>query len=611
MKKKRTAQFWLYVALVTCLVSAVGASLVQTSFGKVTVKDLEWETESGHKMTALLFIPKSATAENPAPAIVCSHGWYNNREMQDLNYVEYARRGFVVMSIDMYGHGNSDVIENRTWWNPENNANGMYDAVKLIADLPYVDASRIGVTGHSNGALASRMAVLLDNEVEEPLIASALLVSNDAVYTDADGNYVNVFGNRDVGVIACQYDEFFHRVKQEDGSYSAPRDYIDQVTAQSFLNFGVDPAGLEKRESYNLYTEMIDGEESIRAIYNPNIIHPWAHFSMQVVTSSLEFFDASLQAPISISASNQIWIWKALFNGLGLIGFVMFMVYFAIVLVKTKPFEALAAKNDVVAKPALTGKAKVWFWTSMVLGVIFSFSVYMFATKTINAIKPAFFPQSPVFFIGMWSLLCGLFTLLLLLIGGKIVGKNNFEESGIKISIKKLLLTILLAITVVAASYGLVFVADFFFKTDFRLWVLAIKAFNVDKLPIVAMYLPMFLVYYIANSISINSFNNFKIGKKGGNNIAIMATFNALAPIIMVTIMYTTFMITGHLPNETMPWFGGSIIGIWLFPIIVILPLAAWISRKIYRVTNNPYLAPIIVALVVTIMACTNTLTVK
>lgn len=45
--------------------------------------------------------------------------------MQDLNYVEYARRGFVVLSIDMYGHGNSENLPNGTWWEPENNANGM------------------------------------------------------------------------------------------------------------------------------------------------------------------------------------------------------------------------------------------------------------------------------------------------------------------------------------------------------------------------------------------------------------------------------------------------------------------------------------------------------
>ena len=204
-QKKRTAVFWLCIALVICLISAVGASFVQTNFGKVTIRDLRFETASGHYLSALLLTPENATAENPAPAIVCSHGWYNNREMQDLNYVEYARRGFVVISIDMYGHGNSENLPKGAWWDDSTNANGLYDAVKYLTTLPYVDTSRIGVTGHSNGALASRTAVLLDNEAETQLIAAALLVSNDAVYVDEDGAYYNMFGNRDAGIVACQY----------------------------------------------------------------------------------------------------------------------------------------------------------------------------------------------------------------------------------------------------------------------------------------------------------------------------------------------------------------------------------------------------------------------
>lgn len=174
-KGKKSAGFWLCISLIICLISCIGASMIQTNFGKVTVKDLRFETESGHQMSALLLKPDTATAENPAPAIICSHGWYNNREMQDLNYVEYARRGYVVLSIDMYGHGNSDNLPAGDWWKPENNANGMYDAVKMMATLPYVDKEKIGVTGHSNGALASRTAVLLDNEAEKPLIEAALL----------------------------------------------------------------------------------------------------------------------------------------------------------------------------------------------------------------------------------------------------------------------------------------------------------------------------------------------------------------------------------------------------------------------------------------------------
>ena len=607
--KKRTAKFWLCIALVICLISCIGASAVQTNFGKVTIKDLRFETSSGHQMSALLLIPDNATAENPAPAIVCSHGWYNNREMQDLNYVEYARRGFVVLSIDMYGHGNSDNLPSGTWWDDANNANGMYDAVKMIAQLPFVDASRIGVTGHSNGALASRTAVLLDNKADTQLIAAALLVSNDAVYTDENGSYYNMFGSRDAGIVACQYDEFFHRVKQEDGSRSAPRDYIHQATAQSFLYFGQDPAGQEERSSYTMYTQDIDGQEAIRVIFNPAITHPWAHFSKGVVASSIGFFDAALGAPVSIDGNNQIWQFKAFFNAIGLVGFMMFAVSLSLVLVGTKPFASLKAPDLVAPAPALTGRGKGWFWASNLIAAVFSFVVYMIGYSIIGGSMPSFFPQSPVYFIGMWSLLCGLFTLVLIAIGNRITGKRDAALTGVKISLPKLGLTILLALIVAVASYGLVFLADYFFKTDFRLWVLPLKAFTADKLPIILMYLPFFLVYYICNSISINCYSYFEMGKKPWVNTTVMAVFNALAPVVMVIVMYSCFFITGHLPNEFVPWFGGSIIGIWLYPIIVILPVAAVVSRILYKRTRNPYLAGILMALLVTTMSCTNTLT--
>jgi cephalosporin-C deacetylase-like acetyl esterase len=99
--------FWLVLSLALCLLSAIGASIVQTSGGSVTIKNMSWETESGQTMSALLLTPASASADKKLPAIVLAHGWWNNKEMQDANYVELARRGYVVMSIDMYGHGSS------------------------------------------------------------------------------------------------------------------------------------------------------------------------------------------------------------------------------------------------------------------------------------------------------------------------------------------------------------------------------------------------------------------------------------------------------------------------------------------------------------------------
>ena len=618
---KSKAKLLVLIALILCLISSVGASVFQTSFGQVTYYDLTIDTASGHKLDALLLVPANATEDNKAPAIVVSHGWYNNREMQDLNYVEYARRGFVVLAISMYGHGDSEVIESNTWWAPENNANGLYDGVKYVAELPYVDATRIGVTGHSNGARACREAVLLD---EEGLIAAALLVSNDAVYYDEDGNFYNQFGSRDAAIVACQYDEFFHRV---DGN--PPREYMNQVTAQSFLHFGKDPAGLEKRESNVFYTQKVDGQSAIRAIYNPDIIHPWAHFSTRVVAFSVYFFNEALGAPTYIAHNNQIWPIKAAFNALGVIGFFMFAYAATLALLDTRLFRSLKADASVEAWPALEGKAKKRYWRTNLWSAIWSIPFYLLAFIIGYVGSMLLGPiigiqlQGASCVIGVWCVLCGLRNISVMKKSNREVNvekateENNTTshtvknidkaERGIKIGFGKLIKSIILALVVVAASFALVYISDYFLLTDYRLWCFAtIRAFSASHIPNILLYLPLWLMYYIPLSVSTNCYGYTKRGRKGKRTgLGWSMFFAALGPAIMIIAQYTKFFITGTLILDAIT----GIIGIWLFPIVIMLPLAAYISHKIYVKTKNPYIGGIIMALIACILTVTNTLT--
>lgn len=618
MSKNKGAGKFLILSIILCLVSMIGASVVQTSGGSITIKDLRWETPSGHLMSALLLIPENATKETPAPGLVTSHGWYNNREMQDLNYVEMARRGYVVMSIDMYGHGNSDTVDPSEW---PNRGTGMYDAVELLADLPYVDKSTIGVTGHSNGARAANWSILEDNKKseEDQLISSVLLVANDAMYTDDPGEplywamrsdeqkYTNVYGSRDVGIIAAQYDEFFFRSITNDGNVLVPREYITTDYAQSFLNFGEDPAE-EERESYTMYRQDVDGEEAIRVIYNPAQIHPWNHFSANVVESTLEFFDASVGAPNPIEPTSQIWQFKVFFNFVGLIGFVMFIISFTKCMLHTEAFRSLRAQRKVEALAAPRGAGKIWFWGGLVVSAIISGFTYLALYNWSMENIPAFYNQAPVFYIGVWSAVMGVITLLILFLSYKLFSKNrgmNLRDTGVIIGFKPLMKTILLALIVCSAAFSLVFIADYFFKTDFRIWIIAVKAFTPDKIVLALKYLPFFLAFYVANSIAVNSFNFVAGGKKQWMNIALLALFNGLSVTVLAVIQYTSFFVTGEIYFSDL----SPIIGIWLFPMIIIIPLAAIVTRRIYLATNNPYLGGIIYGIVVTVIMVTNTLT--
>ncbi|MBY6061385.1 alpha/beta hydrolase [Microbacterium esteraromaticum] len=595
-----------------CLISAVGANLVQTQAGSVTVKDMQWETASGRMLNALLFVPDDATADDPAPAVVVSHGWWNNREMQDANYVELSRRGFVVLSIDMYGHGNSDPLPADEL---EVGGTGMYDGVKLIADLPYVDSTRIGVTGHSNGARAANFSIALDDAADEQLISSVFLVDNEAMYLDQDGAYANLYGTRDVGLVAAQYDEFFFRSYNAEGvPLTTPREFATTDNAQSFLNFGTDPASGEQREVDTVYTETIDGQDAIRVLHTPPQTHPWGTISKYTVADLVDFFDLTLDAPHSIEGTDQNWQIKEAFTALGLVGFVMFLVPFTRVLLGTRAFAGLRADEVAPARPAgRTGL--IWFWGGLVVSAIISAWSYVWlsqqtwlAALSFNAV-PNPIPTGSVFFIGVWAAFNGIVAIIIMLLSYYLFGKKNgvrLRDLGIFPGWFKLLQSIALAFVVTAAAFGLVFLADYFFKTDFRFWVIALKWFPQDKIWYAFFLLPLFLIYFVANSVAINVFNRFTLGGREWLNTAVLALFNSLGPIALVVAQYVTFAISG----ELIPGFGG-IFSIWLIPVVLILAVSAVISRKIYRATNNPYIGGVLNAAIVVLMSASNSLVIS
>ena len=105
----KNSKFWLCLSLILCLVSAIVASAVQTS-GGIRIKEMSWESPSGHQLAAYLYIPQNATKDTPAPGVVTIEGWYNNKEMQDLYSIELARRGYVVLALDLHSHGDSESL---------------------------------------------------------------------------------------------------------------------------------------------------------------------------------------------------------------------------------------------------------------------------------------------------------------------------------------------------------------------------------------------------------------------------------------------------------------------------------------------------------------------
>jgi hypothetical protein len=258
-------------------------------------------------------------------------------------------------------------------------------------------------------------------------------------------------------------------------------------------------------------------------------------------------------------------------------------------------------------------KGRTLLWTGLSASALFSAVSYPIMFVAGLLIQPAaFFNQQRSWVIGLWTFLCGLFTLLVITRNYRKYAKAhglNLREQGVFLDKERMWKSILLAVLSAVCTYSIVFVTQFFFTTDFRFWFIFIfRPFTADKFDEILKMLPFFVFFFVINSIAMNVFNFVKINRKEWVNTLIMAIFNALGPLLVLIVFYSIFLTTGLLPTDKLGFGVGSLV-FWIMPMIIILPVATVLSRIIYKATRNPYLPGIAFSIIITTMLCTNAVT--
>ncbi|MHC1740091.1 MAG: dienelactone hydrolase family protein [Anaerolineaceae bacterium] len=615
---KKQSKTLLVIALVLVLISMLVSGAVQTSFGKVTVSEISIVTKVG-TLTGYLLVPQGATVDHPAPAIVTSHGYLNNREMQDINYVELSRRGYVVFAMNAYKHGDSSVPDVSFADTINVKSGGMVDAVEYLAGLPFVDPTRIGVTGHSmGGGFATTTATYYTGLEREALakgidpaaaktlnkVAATLPVgmypSELAASTDVSGNS-GLFCN--LGIILGQYDEFFAAAGQ-NGAQLLSSDMTRNLLA---VQTGIQQTG--NLEEGKVYTNPNNG--FTLTLFNPRETHAQNHFSITSAGDLVRFFEQTLPAPNPLPPSNQTWWLKELFNLVGLVGFFMFLVPFTDLLLSLKFFGELRTAGLTPVPALQAGKPKRRFVTGIILNVLLC-TVLLFPLLMAGYLLliSKWLPQDTTGGIGLWAFGCGLIGLLTLRISaGKF--KGQCKEWGVKISWSTFWKTLLLAVSVVSAAYVLLFFADYVFQTDFRIWSFDLRVFSASKIWVALKYVPFFLAYFIVNSIMIsrNTFANWSERKQ----VWMSALFNMLTPALFLALsflplLFNSFTFWGLLlKGDSLLASAGALVPILLIPFLPILGIAGYLNIKLYKLTGNIWLGALLNALLVTMITVANT----
>ena len=601
---KKSTKKWLIITAIICLIGVIGTCVLQTNFGNTKIENVRYITQSGYEQSLDIYIPANATAENPAPAVFVQHGGNNNKEEMQHYCIELARRGYVAVGVDMYGMGESQPLSDGEWLTM---GRGLYDAVRYGVTLPYIDEDRISLLGYSRGGKAAGEALQCDN-AELNVVKAIFLIHSDPIVRNSDG-YTDVYGARDIAVLADKNDEFFFSEKANDnGTYSndankyaanlsSPAEYVINNSAQSFLYFGIDPAETsEKRVAETVYTKEYEaGGVGSREINVSNETHMTGWWSPLVMQHVLTFFDRVMPTNSGIAPTNYTYtIWN-IFKFAALIGLVFFTATLAVALVNTIPGLKAANLGTPELRNLSDGKSKLWFWLSQLVCCVGCVLIIAFLnSKGLASYRDSIFRSANPTYHGMIALLCGAFTLLLGTIWYCKLGKKSgfdLSAAGVAVQGKILLKTLYVVLIALFAQLLIVFAIDYFFDVNFLFVYWGFMRFLPNRIPGMLLVAPMYLLYYIALSVSVNGFNfNNAVGKNSIVGDLVTAFLAAIPTLFILCYVYGIFKATG-----SNPMFGGlasAATAVYAFPGFVFV--ATLVCRYLYSSTGNIYLGGIL-----------------
>lgn len=581
----------LIMALVLVLVGSFVANAVQTNGWTVQVKDVRWVGSGGIMMSGLLYIPpnvygkddKGATKIIPAPGIVAIHGYINSRETQDGFAIEYARRGYVVLASDQTGHGYSDGPAFA-------NGFGGPDSLKYLRSLDIVDKDNVGISGHSMGGWASVVAAQVF-----PKDYKAIVLEGSSTGTFG-GNEGDATFPRNLGLIYSKYDEFsalMWLTPVANNISSGPK-LMKQFNTTSPVEVG------------KLYGSIDQG--NARLWYQPSTNHPGDTVSTEAIGYAVDWFQKTLTGGNGLPPSNQTWYWKEIGTLVAAIGFGLFLFPFGAMLLRTRFFGAL----EEPATPGVPAEGVGW-WVAAVLTVLIPVLTYYTLINlptTLKVAASAFWPQNITTSVVFWALgngliFLGLFLLWHFFLHGRKMG-NTFSSYGLtwangKLELAKIGKSLLLAALITFGGYILLVLVDFFFKTDFRLYVFAIKLMSPLQFQIYLAYLVPFIIFFGISGMALAG--QLRLTDKKGE----VPLWKAIA--VNVALMTLGFVI--FLLYEYIPLYGGGLqtdagtpngplFVIIAYQFIPLLGIAGAISTYFYRKTGHIYVGAFLNAMVVT-----------
>jgi hypothetical protein len=264
------------------------------------------------------------------------------------------------------------------------------------------------------------------------------------------------------------------------------------------------------------------------------------------------------------------------------------------------------------ALPPPRGRGRTWFWSLFIVGALvacFSYipmaelSPKLFVEASSRAMT-WFFPQRMNNAVMLWAILNGIVGYLMFWTHYRFHGRRHGvrpEMWGAALGRRELWRTFLLALTLFACYFVLLFTVYYFFHVDYNFLFMGVRVFRPELLVLLAMYTPFFFVFFLSNSLRVNGAMR-TAGQAEWRGMLLGGLGNSLGLLLIVIVQYATFAATG-----TVYWTDGWLYVNLLFAVVPMMFVLPYFNRYFFRATGRIYLGPMVTCLVFVMILISNT----
>lgn len=564
-KQNKIASLVLAVCLVIAVACMGVAHLIQTDFGKISIATASFivseEDGQDYTISYKMYIPKEASESNPLPAVLCLHGYQNDKETSAAFAMEIARRGMVAVAIDEYGHGsNTKPMRGRGWTtykiqgqsqdgkettvktklsgqnrflvlmnfstlsffegdayatNEEQrvkidaDADGITDssmggiaAYNWIKGLPFVQADKIGITGHSMGTWAS-WSVAAACQDHKAMVLQCGEVFGDNMFDSQNIEFHNLM------MLQARYDEFnyFRDYRQETVNDSM---LTSGVRKQFFTAYGRTP----EQGNFTWNTTYGDfGNGTARRVELLETNHRLATHNAQGIAATMAWFTEALGAKTTLESTDLHFMIKELLVMLAMLAVMISLCPMAVLVTNIKGLkDVMFDRKQIYREPKLMTR-KQW-WKNAIIAILISAITYPFMTQLGHGLFP--FPEQ-VFRMTVgngfliWYMTLTIISVIMIWatrVHNKKKGIENIDYYDMGLSreafaqrLDWILLVKSFAVASICMLYMYLLVAAFqaVFQLDLRFIWPFFKGFSGERLGQFLVYLPFYTLFFVVN----------------------------------------------------------------------------------------------------------------